>query len=503
MLTSVLSWWWADFDWKNNKVGIFVFPIILAINTILLYHVKQSLVVLSLIPIIAAAVLSIFNNFRYSNVVSKILSLFFVGLTLLYSIVAWGNFMSNTEMDKVTIVHYIKLSILPIIGFVLLSIVGIYLTKRFKLQKVFSVIGMISMFVILGIGVNAIYNHYKLEELPTYSKYIEPEEDKDIKKAKKKINESKIKAKETESLDVLEATNSARVDNRLFIGVFGHALSNENNFEKNKKIDRDKITTEDNIEIDKVLDGKSKYTSFDIYLSVNEDKYFVYFSDDDDGFKKQFDFFMTILVNYPEEVIEKYKYNYWKIIFMKEEDFSPYERENFNIPSKIYTPGQENLVDVNEEYEEYIQEYRCIIEENNISAKLNTYMNKAIHVIINKMEKALWYSPLMLVISVVIYLIVRIFFSKFVHKTRISLIQFIIILYATTFGSIMSYVAFGTTIDRYVIPMTLTAFLAYFLVGLLIVDLIIFIIRKIFIKATGKHVNKMTNDPKQEDFRKN
>ena len=74
---SVLSWWWADFTWEKNKLGIIIYPIIFSATTILLYHVKQSFVVLALLPILTASILSVFNNFNYKKKVAVRKNLFY------------------------------------------------------------------------------------------------------------------------------------------------------------------------------------------------------------------------------------------------------------------------------------------------------------------------------------------------------------------------------------------------------------------------------------------
>lgn len=106
------------------------------------------------------------------------------------------------------------------------------------------------------------------------------------------------------------------------------------------------------------------------------------------------------------------------------------------------------------------------------------------------MEIALWQAPLMLCISIAAYLYFRIFNNTEENKGKISLLQFIIILFATTYGGIMSYVVFGSSVDRYVIPMTFTAFVAYFLVGLLALEFIVHFVKKINLEKSEKTTTK-------------
>ncbi|MCX4304045.1 MAG: hypothetical protein K1W33_00490 [Clostridia bacterium] len=500
---SVLSWWWADFTWEKNKLGIIIYPIIFSATTILLYHVKQSFVVLALLPILTASILSVFNNFNYKNVISKILTLSFVGLSLLHSVKLWGFFMSYTEAGSK---YYLKLILIAIAVLLATVFIGfaINLFQKRKKKKMANISKAI-IAILLVIVCMIVFNHYDLND--EYGKYI-PEEEIAIDETE--VTQQVETSKEAKGIDVLKATTAARIDNRIIIGVLGDRIATTYNFEElatDEKdvitigenfqvetlpptIDRDLISIEDNIKIDKILDGKIKDIYFNIYNNEANDKYFVYFYDKSNSFKNQLDFFIKICLNYPSQVFKIYKQNYWKIIFVQEGDFSPYERENFNIPSKIYIPGTDNLVDVNKDYEQYIEEYRSVMEENLISGKLNNYMNKNIHRIITIMEIALWQAPLMLCISIVAYLYFRIFNNTEENKGKISLLQFIIILFATTYGGIMSYVVFGSSVDRYVIPMTLTAFVAYFLVGLLVLEFIVHLVKKINLEKSKKTATK-------------
>lgn len=501
-LMSTLAWWWADFTWEKNKIGIIIYPIIFSLTTILLYHVKQSFVVLALLPLLTASVLSMFNDFNYKNVVSKILTLAVVGLSLIHSIKLWGFFMSYTEAGGKYYLKLILIIIAVLLGTIFIGFaINLFQKEKRKIPNVVkAIIGALVVILLM-----VVFNHYDLDY--EYGKYI-PQEEIEIDETED--NENIDTNAENKGIDVLKATSAARLDNRLIIGVLGDRVATTYNFEElstDEKdvivigdnfqvetlpptIDRDLISVEDNAKIDKILNGRIKDTYFNVYENTTKDKYFVYFHDQSNSFKNQLDFFIRICLNYPSQVFKAYKQNYWKIIFVQEGDFSPYERENFNITSKIYIPGTDNLVDVNKDYEKFIEEYRCVMEENALSSKLNVYMNKNIHRIITIMEIALWQTPLMLFLSILAYLYFRIFHNTEENKSKISLLQFIIILFATTYGGIMSYVIFGSTIDRYVIPMTLTAFIGYFLIGLLVLEFVVYFSKKIILQNSEKGITK-------------
>ena len=137
--------------------------------------------------------------------------------------------------------------------------------------------------------------------------------------------------------------------------------------------------------------------------------------------------------------------------------------ENTIIPNIIYLPF-ENVVDINPDYEKYIENYREINQKNLISSIFNKYVAKImkINMIITKIS--LWLVPIMGVITFIIYIIV----NKKINKEKVKVIQLANILYATSFGGIMAYIVFGTTVDRYVVPMIIPAFIAHFLFVIII-----------------------------------
>lgn len=373
-----------------------------------------------------------------------------------------------------------------------------------NITRIIKVSIVIFMFIVLGIA----YNHFSFDE--EYEKYVYDEENQIAQNATNN-NVTNASNSEQSGIDVLKATAAARIENRLIIGALGENVAVPYNFEELSKdekkrivigdglqvetlpatVNRDRISVSDNQKIDRIMNGTLEDTYFKVYKDEVDDKFFVYFYNENDSFKNQLKFYLTVLLHYPKEVCSSYHQNYWNIIFVKEGDFSPYERENFNIPSKIYTPETSNLVDVNDDYEQFVKEYKCDIEQNKISGLLNGYMNTNIHRLITLMELALWHTPSMLVCSVVMYIIFTILRNKkYITQEKMNLLQFIIILYATTYGGVMSYAALGATVDRYVIPMTVTAFIAYFLLALLILDYIIAFARKNIFKTKEKQCTK-------------
>lgn len=292
-----------------------------------------------------------------------------------------------------------------------------------------------------------------------------------------------------EGNDVIQATISNRVDNKLLYGILGKTIAADYNFQvlstnEQKRIvigdglrvevipptiDRSKISKEDNEKIDKIINEKIDNIFYYIYENGN-DNYLVYFFDKDNSFLNQISFYLKVLYSNPMKVISTYYQNYWNIIFVKEGEFSPNERENYNIPYKMYSGTNDNIVDVNKNYERYIEPYKTVLKDNFITKITNVYMKLSINFIIKMMEFALWFAPIILIMVTIFYIIMRIIKNEMISKELFSLLEFIIILYGTTYLGIMSYVIFGTTVDRYVVPMIALAFMGYLLLTIFVLQ---------------------------------
>ena len=72
---------------------------------------------------------------------------------------------------------------------------------------------------------------------------------------------------------------------------------------------------------------------------------------------------------------------------------------------------------------------------------------------------SLWILPITWIISIIVYIII----NRKVSKDTLKILQFIVLLYTTSFGSIMSYVIFAANIDRYTVPIMIPTFIAHFL----------------------------------------
>ena len=158
-------------------------------------------------------------------------------------------------------------------------------------------------------------------------------------------------------------------------------------------------------------------------------------------------------------IIHKYYDDYKKIICLDSSKPFWYADENHKIPLHIYREGLINHLRINQDYEKYVENYRSKNEFNIIAKIYNKYEELTVKLITSIMKISFAILPILWILSIICYLI----FNKKMDKNKLSILQFIVILYTTSFGGIMAYVIFNAAIDRYVTPMMIPMFLADFL----------------------------------------
>ena len=72
---------------------------------------------------------------------------------------------------------------------------------------------------------------------------------------------------------------------------------------------------------------------------------------------------------------------------------------------------------------------------------------------------SLWILPITWIVSIIVYIVI----NRKINKNTLKILQFIVLLYTTSFGSIMSYVIFAADIDRYTVPVMIPTFIGHFL----------------------------------------
>lgn len=358
-----LTWKWIDYDWKENKKKCILYAVIFAFLTVFIYHIKQSLVPLAIIPVLIAAFISIINKFKLTNIITKMATFILVIVVLVGSIKIWNSSMKKASVEETT--------------------------------------------------------------------------------ANKRVNGQIIRGI-TRLKRICDETTIDKVE-----------------------LDREKISSKDNEEINKILAKESEYKTFDVYQNLDKDKYIVYFSKGNYSFKEDLKFYIKTLITEPVAILNSYYNGYRRIVFCREEMPLWLGRENFEIPIRIYL-NEENVVDINIDYEQYIENYRSINQENIVSSAFNKYALRAVFPITAFTKISLWVLPITWIISLGIYCI----FNKKISFKNLKVLQLVIILYTTSFAGIMSYIAFGAFVDRYVVPMMITTFIGHILSVFLMIDFV-------------------------------
>lgn len=353
LLICYLSWKWIDFDWEDDKKLIIIYAVIFSLLTIFLYHIKQSLVPLAILPILTALIVSVINNCKLSNFLTKLVTILSVVIMLVTSIYIWNIAMKDANVAEDT-------------------------------------------------------------------------------------GDARIKGFLVRGLTTLKKVDSDY---------------NMDNVEFNKAL----ISDKDNEQITKILSNESKYDNFIIYKTSNE-KYILHYIKGDYSFKDDIKFYFKVLVTSPEDIVKSYYENYWYIIFFSEDLPIWIGKENYTIPYRIYQ-HRENVVDVNKDYEQYIENYRSVNETNIISKAFNGYAKKMLKIITVFTKISLWILPITWIVSIIVYIVI----NRKINKNTLKILQFIVLLYTTSFGSIMSYVIFAADIDRYTVPVMIPTFIGHFL----------------------------------------
>ena len=176
-------------------------------------------------------------------------------------------------------------------------------------------------------------------------------------------------------------------------------------------------------------------TTFDVYQNLDKDRYLVYFGKGTYSFKEDLKFYIKTLITEPSAILNSYYNGYKRIVFCREDMPLWLGRENFEIPIRIYL-NEENVVDINIDYEQYIKNYRSINQENIVSIVFNKYALSVFFPITAFTKISLWILPITWIISLGIYCI----FNKKISFINLKVLQLVVILYTTSFGGIMSYI---------------------------------------------------------------
>ena len=289
-------------------------------------------------------------------------------------------------------------------------------------------------------------------------------------------------------IHVAEKTENLRIKNKLIIGIteIKEVCDSENSEDLN--INDFNISNKDKEEINNIMNERSNYKAFKIYKNI-KNKYFVFYTKDNYSFSEQLGFYIKILFSSPQDVIDSYSKSYYKLIFRDEH--VPISRfiENYLIPMRIFST-KSNMIDVNSEYEKYIEPYKIDEITHNSVAKIFNDIEFKLMDGFTAFTKCNVYILLFLIVILFgIYLVYR----KKMNMTNKKVMQFIIILYTISYGTIMPYVIFKHLVDRYIIPTLILTYLADILLVILIVKNVINKIRKSINKKTKNSKKYLLN----------
>ncbi len=274
---------------------------------------------------------------------------------------------------------------------------------------------------------------------------------------------------------VAEQTEELRIKDKLICGLteIKEVYDNENINEIN--IAGVNISDKDKKEISNVINGTSEYKKFKIYKDA-KDNYFVYYTKNNYSFLEQLKFYLKVLFNNPQDVITSYSKNYYRLIFRDKN--APIDKfvENYSIAMRTFST-RSNIKEVNPEYGKYAEPFRVeMITHNNITNFYNEIEIK----LIKGITVFTKYNVYILLFLIVILFSIFVIFRKKMDKTNKKILQFIMILYIISYGTLMPYIILYHLVDRYMAPILILTYLA----DILLIVLILKEIKKIINKKT-------------------
>ena len=102
ILMCYLAWNWIHFDFKTNKVKYIIYTIVFAFLTVCSWHLKQTYILTSMVPLCTAIILSLIKKFKKENIIQRFVVLFVCIISLIISIIGWNYILKikNIQIDK-------------------------------------------------------------------------------------------------------------------------------------------------------------------------------------------------------------------------------------------------------------------------------------------------------------------------------------------------------------------------------------------------------------------
>lgn len=104
IVMSYLSWSWTKFDFKENKVKYIIYTTVFSILVVCSWHLKQTYILTSIIPLIISILISIIENFKKENIIQRLITFGICIISLIISIIGWNYILKvkNVKLDTST-----------------------------------------------------------------------------------------------------------------------------------------------------------------------------------------------------------------------------------------------------------------------------------------------------------------------------------------------------------------------------------------------------------------
>lgn len=197
-------------------------------------------------------------------------------------------------------------------------------------------------------------------------------------------------------------------------------------------------------EINKIIDGTSKYENFTVYQKDNLE--YILFTKGNYSLKEQLPLYLKIVITHPFMVIKSYGVGFYRTVINP----APYHFEN-KIHSSLYYNGKEtNVLNVAPGYKYAIDD---LVEKPIVSLFDNFELGASV-IMFYIYSANMILVPLLFIASIVLYFIIR---KKYKKMENISLMC--MLLFGLAFNTIISYIMFAAYIDRYLVPCYIPMFI--------------------------------------------
>lgn len=95
IVMSYLSWKWISLNFKENKIKYIIMTVTFVLLAICSWHLKQTYILTTIIPLLIAAIVAIIQDFNIKNIMQRVLVILFCFIGLFISIKTWNFVMKK------------------------------------------------------------------------------------------------------------------------------------------------------------------------------------------------------------------------------------------------------------------------------------------------------------------------------------------------------------------------------------------------------------------------